>query len=77
MRCGPAGCASPWSGPLQPQHRRKSRRARPTFLKGVVSEQRIAALAGKGTLRLGATAVLTPLARDKARKLGLKLERRG
>jgi hypothetical protein len=47
------------------------------ILEGVVSEQRVAALAGKGTLRLGATAVLTPLARDKARKLGLKLERRG
>jgi hypothetical protein len=47
------------------------------ILEGVVSEQRIAALAGKGTLRLGASAVLTPLARDKARKLGLKFERRG
>ena len=47
------------------------------ILEGVVSEQLIAALAGKGTLRLGATAVLTPLARDKARKLGLKFERRG
>ena len=47
------------------------------ILEGVVSEQRIAALAGTGTLRLGATAVLTPLARDKARKLGLKFERRG
>ena len=47
------------------------------ILEGVVSEQLVAALAGKGTLRLGATAVLTPLARDKARKLGLKFERRG
>jgi hypothetical protein len=47
------------------------------ILEGVVSEQRIAAMAGKGTLRLGSTAVLTPLARDKARKLGLKFERRG
>ena len=45
-------------------------------LEGVISEQRISALAAKGTLILGSTAVLTPLARDKARKLGLKIERR-
>ncbi len=46
------------------------------ILEGVVSEQKIAALAAKGTLILGPTAVLTPLARDRARKLGLKIERR-
>jgi hypothetical protein len=45
-------------------------------LEGVVSEQKISALAAKGTLVLGPTAVLTPLARDRARKLGLKIERR-
>jgi hypothetical protein len=45
-------------------------------LEGVISEQRISALAAKGTLILGPTAVLTPLARDRARKLGLKIERR-
>ncbi len=45
-------------------------------LEGVVSEQRISAMAAKGTLVLGPTAVLTPLARDRARKLGLKIERR-
>lgn len=45
-------------------------------LEGVVSEQKISALAAKGTLILGPTAVLTPLARDRARKLGLKIERR-
>ena len=47
-----------------------------TVLEGVVSEQKISALATKGTVVLGATAVLTPLARDRARKLGLKIERR-
>ncbi len=46
------------------------------ILEGVISEQKISALAGKGTLVLGPTAVLTPLARDRARKLGLKIERR-
>jgi uncharacterized ferredoxin-like protein len=46
------------------------------IMEGVISEQKISALAGKGTLILGPTAVLTPLARDRARKLGLKIERR-
>ncbi len=46
------------------------------ILEGVITEQRISALAAKGTLILGPTAVLTPLARDRARKLGLKIERR-
>ena len=45
-------------------------------VEGVISEQKISALAAKGTLILGSTAVLTPLARDRARKLGLKIERR-
>jgi hypothetical protein len=45
-------------------------------LTGVITEQRIDKLAGSGTLVLDATAVLTPLARDKARRLGLKIERR-
>ena len=45
-------------------------------LEGVVSEQKISSLAAMGTLILGPTAVLTPLARDRARKLGLKIERR-
>ncbi len=43
---------------------------------GVVTEQRIDKLAGAGTLLLAPGAVLTPLARDKARRLGLKIERR-
>jgi len=46
------------------------------ILEGVISEQRISSLAAKGTVVLGSTAVLTPLARDRARKLGLKIERR-
>ena len=46
------------------------------ILEGVISEQKISGLAGKGILVLGPTAVLTPLARDRARKLGLKIERR-
>jgi hypothetical protein len=45
-------------------------------LEGVISEQKISSLAAKGALVLGSTAVLTPLARDRARKLGLKIERR-
>jgi hypothetical protein len=46
------------------------------ILEGVISEQKISSLAAKGTLVLGSTAVLTPLARDRVRKLGLKIERR-
>ena len=46
------------------------------ILEGVITEQKIANLAAKGILVLGPTAVLTPLARDRARKLGLKIERR-
>jgi hypothetical protein len=44
-------------------------------LEGVINERRVESLAGAGTLKLGPTAVLTPLARDRARKLGLKIER--
>jgi hypothetical protein len=46
------------------------------MLTGVITEQKIDKLNGAGTLVLGPGAVLTPLARDKARRLGLKLERR-
>lgn len=46
------------------------------ILEGVISEQKISALGAKSTVILGPTAVLTPLARDRARKLGLKIERR-
>lgn len=45
-------------------------------LQGVVTESRLTALAGSGdTLRLAPGATLTPLARDKARALGIKIER--
>jgi hypothetical protein len=45
-------------------------------LTGVITEQKIEHLKGAGRLVLGPGAVLTPLARDKARKLGLAIERR-
>jgi hypothetical protein len=45
-------------------------------LDGVITEQKIDKFAGQGTLLLAPGAVLTPLARDKARRLGLKIERR-
>ncbi len=45
-------------------------------ISGVITEQKIDKLAASGTLVLDANAVLTPLARDKARRLGLKIERR-
>lgn len=49
---------------------------RTEVLTGVITEQKIDRLAGTGTLVLAAGAVLTPLARDKARRLGLKVERK-
>jgi hypothetical protein len=45
-------------------------------LTGVITEQKIAGLAAGGTLVLAPGAVLTPLARDRARRLGLRIERR-
>jgi hypothetical protein len=45
-------------------------------LDGVITEQKIDKHAGQGALLLAPGAVLTPLARDKARRLGLKIERR-
>ena len=45
-------------------------------LTGVITEQKIDRLSPQAALVLGPDAVLTPLARDKARKLGLKIERR-
>lgn len=47
-----------------------------TALTGVITEQKIDHLKGAGTLVLAPGAVLTPLARDKARRLGLTIERR-
>ena len=45
-------------------------------LQGVITEQKIDKAAGSGVRLLAPDAVLTPLARDKARRLGLKIERR-
>ena len=45
-------------------------------LDGVITEQKLVRAGTTGTLVLAPTAVLTPLARDKARQLGLKIERR-
>jgi hypothetical protein len=45
-------------------------------LTGVITEQKLAQLKPSGRLVLDASAVLTPLARDKARKMGLTIERR-
>ncbi|MBM3520550.1 MAG: hypothetical protein FJX63_07255 [Alphaproteobacteria bacterium] len=45
-------------------------------LTGVISEKTIDRIASASTLVIAGDAVLTPLARDRARKLGLKIERR-
>lgn len=45
-------------------------------LTGVITEQKIDRVKAAGTLVLAPGAVLTPLARDKARRLGLTIERR-
>ena len=45
-------------------------------LTGVITEQKIGQFKGSGRLVLAPGAVLTPLARDRARKLGLAIERR-
>jgi hypothetical protein len=51
--------------------------ARPSgALQGVVSEQIVDKHAGAGVLVLAPGAVITPLARDRARKLNLRIERR-
>ena len=47
-----------------------------TVLQGVVTEQTVDRHANAGTLHLASDAVITPLGRDRARKLGLKIERR-
>ncbi len=43
---------------------------------GVVTEQKIEQFKGLGSVTLAPGAVITPLARDKARKLGITIERR-
>lgn len=46
------------------------------ILSGVITEHAVDKHAASGTLILAADAVITPLARDRARKLNLKIERR-
>jgi hypothetical protein len=46
------------------------------LLQGVITEQIVDRHASAGMLHLAADAVITPLGRDRARKLGLKIERR-
>jgi len=45
-------------------------------LSGTVTEAKVNRMKGAGTLVLAPDAVITPLARDRARALGLKIERR-
>jgi hypothetical protein len=45
-------------------------------LTGVISEKTVNKHAGAGTIVLAPDAVLTPLGKDRARQLGLKIERR-
>ncbi|MDT8855495.1 hypothetical protein RNZ50_10815 [Paracoccaceae bacterium Fryx2] len=44
-------------------------------MEGVISERRLQGIAAGSTLTLAAGAVLTPMARDVARRLGLRIER--
>lgn len=46
-------------------------------LDGVVSERKLSGIAPGTTVRLAVTAVLTPMAKDMASRLGLKFERIG
>ncbi len=46
-------------------------------LEGVVSERKLRGIAAGTTVTLAASAVLTPMAKDVARRLGLKFERIG
>lgn len=45
-------------------------------LSGTITEAKVSNLKGAGTIVVAADAVITPLARDRARALGLKIERR-
>jgi len=46
-----------------------------TRMEGVISERRIQHIAPGSTIILAASAVITPMAKDLARRLGLKFER--
>jgi uncharacterized lipoprotein YajG len=49
--------------------------AQSVTLDGVVSERKLQGLASRTIVRLAATAVLTPMAKDAGRRMGLKFER--
>lgn len=67
-----AGAAAPRvAGAASPQ---VAGAARP-FLDGVVSERKLLGIAAGTTVALTSGAVLTPMAKDVARRLGLKFER--
>lgn len=46
-----------------------------SLLEGVISERKLQDVTPGSTVRLAASAVVTPMARDLARRLGLKFER--
>lgn len=46
-------------------------------MEGVISERRLAEISAGTTVKLAASAVLTPMGKDAARRLGLKFERIG
>ena len=73
----PGALAAVQSGTLQVRlaSPTAARPASGSALLGVVSEAKLAGYAPGSTLVLGPTAVLTPLGRDRARTLGLKIER--
>lgn len=65
------GSAAPAPAPAGPERHREERMDR-----GVLSESKVIGLARSGRrIVLGKRVVVTPLARDKARQLGVKLER--
>ncbi len=45
------------------------------LLEGVISERKLAGATPGSTIRLAATAIVTPMAKDMARRLGLTFER--
>lgn len=55
--------------PAQPIHTVKTR------LEGVISERKIRDIESGSTIALAASAVVTPMAKDLARRMGLKFER--
>jgi len=61
--------------PAQPALQKSAPANTSQRVEGVITEQKIEKFKGTGKLVLAPGAVLTPLARDRARKLGLKIER--